>query len=386
MPTTTTPPKFPFARPRAAEPAIEYAILRAREPVSKVELWDGSHAWLVVKHRDICSVLTDERLSKERNRPGFPELSAGGKEAAKNKPTFVDMDPPKHMEQRSMIAPLFTQQHIDSMRPQIQNTVDSLLNEMIEAGGEPPVDVAEKFALPVASYYAAIRANGSATATEASLANQALLDYLAKLVDKKIQTPENDLISKLVLEQLKPGHIEKPDVVQMAFLMLVAGNATMVNMINLGIVTLLQHPGQLKDLKRDPKLSPAFVEELCRYHTASALATKRVAKVDIELGGKIIKAGEGIIAATQSGNRDGDVFPRPDVFDLHRKRGSEQALGYGYGPHQCIAEWLARAELEIVFATIFQKLPNLKLAIPFDKISYSPPTKDVGITTLPVVF
>jgi nitric oxide reductase len=53
-----------------------------------------------VKHKDICSVLTDERLSKQRQRPGFPELNAGGKEAAKNKPTFVDMDPPQHMQQR----------------------------------------------------------------------------------------------------------------------------------------------------------------------------------------------------------------------------------------------------------------------------------------------
>jgi nitric oxide reductase len=94
------PPKFPFSRPDAAEPPVEYGHLRANEPISKVELWDGSHPWLVVKHKDICSVLTDERLSKERQRAGFPELGAGGKEAAKNKPTFVDMDPPQHMQQR----------------------------------------------------------------------------------------------------------------------------------------------------------------------------------------------------------------------------------------------------------------------------------------------
>jgi len=76
---------------------------------------------------------------------------------------------------------------------------------------------------------------------------------------------------------------------------------------------------------------------------------KRVAKVDVEIGGKCIKAGEGIIASNQSANRDEDVFPNPDTFDMNRKRWDEEALGFGYGPHRCIAEWLARAELEVVF-------------------------------------
>ena len=149
--------------------------------------------------------------------------------------------------------------------------------------------------------------------------------------------------------QLKPGNIDKPTAIQIVFLLLVAGNATMVNMINLGILTLLQHPSQLADLKADLSLAPKFVEELCRYHTASANALRRVAKVDIELGGKTIKAGEGIICSNMSANRDEEIFPHPDKFDIHRKRGPEQALGFGYGPHECVAEWLARAELETVF-------------------------------------
>src|ERR1700712_1229823 len=91
-------------------------------------------------------------MMQERTRPGFPELSAGGKLAAKNKPTFVDMDPPAHMQQRSMVESLFTKAHIDGMRPQIQKTVDSLLDEMIKKGGSKPVDLVEKFALPVPSY------------------------------------------------------------------------------------------------------------------------------------------------------------------------------------------------------------------------------------------
>ncbi|KAK1807400.1 hypothetical protein LTR12_018252 [Friedmanniomyces endolithicus] len=157
-------------------------------------------------------------------------------------------------------------------------------------------------------------------------------------------------------------------------------------MIALGVVTLLEHPSQLEDLNRDPSLSKPFVEELCRYHTASALATRRIAKEDITLRGQLIKAGEGFIASNQSSNRDEEVFPDPDKFDLHRKRGSEEALGYGWGEHRCIAEWLARAELEIVFSTLFKKLPNLKLGIPHSEIAYTEPTRDVGITNLPVVW
>jgi fungal nitric oxide reductase len=133
-----------------------------------------------------------------------------------------------------------------------------------------------------------IRTNGSATATEAFSANKVLLDYLAKLVAKRSEKAEDDLISKLVIEQVEPGHLSKDDAVQVAFLLLVAGNATMVNMINLGVVTLLQHPEQLDQLKRDPRLARGFVEELCRFHQGSAMATRRVAKKDVVYGGKVV--------------------------------------------------------------------------------------------------
>jgi len=98
---------------------------------------------------------------------------------------------------------------------------------------------------------------------------------------------EDDLISKLVVEQVEPGNLSKADAVQIAFLLLVAGNATMVNMINLGVVTLLQHPNQLADLKKDPSLVNSFVEELCRFHQGSAMATRRLAKEDVQYGGKV---------------------------------------------------------------------------------------------------
>ena len=120
----------------------------------------------------------------------------------------------------------------------------------------------------------------------------------------------------------------------------------------------MQNPTQLALLKSTPDLAPLFVSELTRYHTGSAMATRRVAKVDIELSGKKIKAGEGIIASNQSASRDEDVFSDPDVFDILRfapKEGGGRgenawdAMGFGWGEHRCVAEPLARAEMEIVF-------------------------------------
>ncbi|KAF5859168.1 hypothetical protein ETB97_003260 [Aspergillus alliaceus] len=183
-----------------------------------------------------------------RQREGFPEMSPGGKAAAKNRPTFVDMDPPDHMRQRSF----FTKEYVKSQLPFIQDTVQRYLDELIAAGNDQmEVDLVKHFALPTPSriiycilgiphedfeYLSscdATRTNGSSTAAAAQAANKQLLDYLKGLVDKKNLNPSKDIISTLVLEQLKPGHLEKLDIVQICFLLLVAGNATVVGMIAL---------------------------------------------------------------------------------------------------------------------------------------------------------
>ncbi|GCB27416.1 cytochrome P450 55A2 [Aspergillus awamori] len=401
-------PSFPFARPNGDKPPAEFHHLLRRCPVSHVELWDGSHPWMVVKHKDVRDVLTDPRLSKVRQREGFPEMSPGGKEAAKNRPTFVDMDPPDHTRQRDMVSGFFTDDYVEQLVPFIQETVQRYLGELIEAHkGKKAVDLVKYFALPIPSKViykllgipeedfeylsscSATRSNGSSTAAAAQHANQELLDYLERLTDQKIIKQGNDIISTLIVEQLNPGHLEKLDVVQIAFLLLVAGNATMVSMICLGVVTLQEHPDQLSRLIEDPSLSKLFVEELCRYHTASSFATRRVATVDLEIRGNV-QTPVPLIQLTRrrlmAANRDPDVFPDPDTFNMFRKWGSEEGLGFGYGVHRCIAERLARAELETVFSILFQTIPGLRLAVPKQSVKWTPATKDVGILELPVTW
>lgn len=190
-----------------------------------------------------------------------------------------------------MVEELFDQAHIEAMRPYVQKTVEDLLNSLIAKGCGEPVDLVENFALPVPSYVSvAIRAPRRRQETYGfrsftpSLASRSrtwrtsrrrmpsdptavqqprrrrlrislsscplrvdhrltnlreLLKYIGNLVDQRLAFPRDDLISKLATEQVKPGHIEKSDAVQIAFLLLVAGNATMVNMIALVSIYLL---------------------------------------------------------------------------------------------------------------------------------------------------
>lgn len=393
-------PSFPMERTLPLRPPPEYTKLRKEKPI-KAKIWDGSLVWLVTRHADVNTVLSDPRFSKIRTHPGFPETGPGGKAAAfATKPTFVDMDPPEHTRHRGMVAQDFTVEKVESMRPDIQKIVDQVIDDFLKTQKQP-VDLHEAFSMPVPTLIIykmlgipyedheflhkcnSIRTNGSATSAESSTASNDLMEYLGRLVDKKAKEPTNDIISRLAIEQVGKGHLTRDELVAMSFLLLVAGNATTANMITLGVLTLLQHPDQLAELRAKPELIKDAVEEIFRFLTGSQFATRRIAIEDVEVGGIVIKKGEGVWALNASANEDESVFSDPTRFDIHRKPNPH--LAFGAGIHVCVAEDLARAEVQVAIITLIRRLPNLQLAVSPDQLEYvTKSSRDFGVTSLPI--
>ncbi|KAL8786596.1 MAG: hypothetical protein Q9195_008153 [Heterodermia aff. obscurata] len=398
----TTCPAFPFSRPEGLEPPTENAGLRLNEPVSKVKLFDGTECWVVARHSDVREVLASDKFSADRRTPGFPEIHAGGIKALKKRPIFVNMDAPGHRIQRNMFETFFTPEAVENLRPMIQKTIDALLDSMVQKGCREPVDFIRNHAesIPIQiiyrilgvpeadiaslSHHSEVRMNTSGNAAESS--EQSLAKYMSTLVDKKIEVPGKDLISRLVVDQYKTGNLDKEDFDNLVFLILVAGNAAVTNSIAMGVVTLLQHPSQLEEFKNDPTLAGMAVKECLRYNTASALNSRRAALEDVVIAGQKIQKGDGVICLVQSADRDESFFTKGTEFDIHHDYDTKDNLGFGYGPHRCIAEHLARAEIEIALTTLFQRLPDLKLAVPVDQLKFTPPAQNIGITEMPVVW
>jgi cytochrome P450 len=155
-------------------------------------------------------------------------------------------------------------------------------------------------------------------------------------------------------------------------------------MIATGTLVLLNDPGQLAELRADPALLPGAVEELLRYLTVVHLVVLRVATEDIEIGGQLIRAGEGVIPLNFSANRDEAHYPDPDRFDIHRA--ARDHFAFGHGIHQCVGQSLARAELLVVWETLLRRIPTLEPAIPAEDVQVKLFSQISGVSALPVTW
>jgi cytochrome P450 len=393
---------YPFRRDRThpLNPPAEFDVLRRDQPISQVTLWNGQKVWLVTRYDDAQAVLSDARFSSVPTNPGYPTLSPAIAASRRADASFLRMDRPKHTEHRRMWTPFFAIKRIQEMRPGLQAIVDETLAAMLAE--EPPVDFVETFALTVPSLvicqlldvpksahaffhqHSKTRMAMNGTPENILKAMQALDDFWETLIAERERKPGDDLVSQLIVNEVKPGRLSKRELVSMAQLMLLAGHETTANMIALGTLTLLRHPQQLERLKADKSLTPSTVDELLRYLSIAQHGLGRTAIADVEVGEVLIRAGEGVLVVVAAANRDDSVFAEPDQFDIARQ--PRHHLAFGASIHQCIGHPLARAELQIVFDTLFSRVPSLRVAIPDEEIPYKYESLFFGVHALPVTW
>jgi cytochrome P450 len=404
--TLTEPAAYPSERAPGCpfDPPPDYRRLQAESPITRVRLWDGSTPWLVTKYADQRALLSDQRLSADTRHPDFPHPSESAKvhRSGSDGITFVLMDDPEHARMRRMVTAPFTVRRIEALRSPIQRMVDELIDEMLT--GPKPVDLVQAFALPLPSLvicellgvpYADHRffqdntttmVNSQSTVEEVMGAQANLFAYLHDLVGRKLTEPDDRLLSQLATERLATGELTREDLARMGMLLLMAGHETTTNMIGLGVAALLEHPEQLAELRDtdDPELLAKAVDELLRWLTILHWGRRRLALADIEIGGQVIKAGEGVIIGIDIGNRDPEMFTDPDRLDLHRD--AHRHLAFGFGIHQCLGGPLARVELQVAYSTLYRRIPSLRLATDITEVPFKHESFMYGVRELLVTW
>jgi cytochrome P450 len=401
MTETVEAPAFPMTRGCPFDPPPGLMELRRENPITRVRLWDGSTPWLVTRYEDVRKILLDPRVSADRRRPGYPEVSAAAAARVEHSQTFVSMDNPEHDRYRRLLTRYFAIKRIQGLRPRIQRIVDELIEEMLT--GPRPTDLVEAFALPVPSLVICellgvpytdrdmfhrigkTIVSRASTPEDSVKATKELGEYLGNLAEAKLTDPGDDVFSNLAVEQLRTGRLTRREIADMGQLLLLAGHETTANMIALSTLTLLRNPEQLAEI-RDTGNSAVIttaVEELLRYLSIVQAGMRRVAVEDIEIGGQVIRAGDGIIAPLDVANRDPEAFPDPDRLDIHRSAGHHVAFGYGI--HQCLGQPVARMELQIVLPEVFRRLPNLRIE-PGREVTFKDTSAAYGAEFMPVIW
>ncbi|QHC27171.1 cytochrome P450 [Streptomyces sp. GS7] len=383
------------------EPPAEFGALRAEEPISRISLPDGSWAWLATRYADIRAILGDTRFSSDTTLHGYPLSGMTGGASTQNR-GFIRMDPPEHTRLRRMVTREFMVKRVEALRPEIQRITDELCDALERTEGRT-ADLVETLALPVPSLVISLllgvpyddheifqRLTGtllsrSVADAEREAARVELRDYLDQLVTAKEADPGDDILGRLITEQRQTGEISHDEVAAFAALLLVAGHETTANMIGLSALTLMQDPATAEQLRRDPALIRGAVEELLRFHSIIRNGPRRVATVDVEIGGHLIRAGEGVVAAVPSGNRDESVFADADRLDVRRPN-AQHHVAFGYGIHQCLGQALARVELQVVIATLLRRFPAMRPAVPVEEIPFRTDMAIYGCHSLPVTW
>ncbi|MEV7770825.1 cytochrome P450 [Kitasatospora sp. NPDC086791] len=395
---TTEQPAAPFPFPTSEpwHPAAEFGELRAADGLHRVTLPTGDPAWIATRYEDNRRLLSDPRFSRAAAaRAGAPRA----RRAALETRSLTTMDPPEHTRLRRIGMRAFSSRRIDGLRPRIQRTTDRLLDALAAAGPGadlvatvarplPVTVICELLGVPVADQerfgawsrvYLSVTAH---SAEEIEDAAASLKGYLAQLVRDKRRRPGDDLLSDLA-NAAPEDRLDEDELVTFGVTLLVAGVETVAHSISGGVLALLRHPEQWELLRAKPELLDGAVDELVRYTPAAVSGgTVRVALEDVELGGTLVRAGEAVLPAVISADRDATVFADPDRLDVTRSPNPH--IGFGHGPHRCLGAQLARAELAVAVGSLVARFPELRLAVAVEELEWDLRTMQRGPRALPV--
>ncbi|SHM89105.1 cytochrome P450 family protein [Actinacidiphila paucisporea] len=351
-----------------------YADLRARGPVHRVVVPEGAEAWLVVGYEAGRAALADPRLSKVWGNAA-PSLKAMRVSAGLS---LLSSDPPVHTRLRRTVAREFTTRRVSAMAPRVREIVADLVGTMA-AKPSRRADLVESLAFPLPMTVicellgvpfldrAAFRGWSNdvvaATAEHTRMdAAAALKDYLVGLISAKRDRRGEDLLSALIHTADEDGdQLSAEELLGMAWVLLVAGHETTVNLISNGVLALLTHPEQLAALRADPDgLLDGAVEEILRYDGPVETPTYRFTVEPVEIGGTVIPGdGRLVLIAIADADRDPARFPDPDRFDI--RRDARGHIAFGHGIHYCVGAPLARLEARIALRGLLDAFPNLAL-------------------------
>ncbi|MDR3655629.1 MAG: cytochrome P450 [Mycobacterium sp.] len=364
---------FPLHSPDfyAGNPYPAYRELRASSPVC----WnDVTKFWALLKYDDVRFVSGNPAMFTSTKGITIPDPQLPNPVQDGN---LIFTDPPRHRRLRKLVNSGFTRRRVAVLEPKIREIVRGILDglqpdsvcEFAEqiAAPLPTRMIAELIGAPPDDWQQFRAWSDAATGTadpeielDPFVALGQLYAYFEKLIAARRIEPRDDLLSVLAGAEIDGHRLTDEDLLNFAFLLLVAGNETTRNLIALGTLALIAHPDQCRLLVDDPSLIPGAVEEMLRWNSP-VVHMARTATTDVEIRGQPIAEGDVVVMLYGSANRDEDVFGA-DSEQFKVTRHPNPHIAFGCGEHSCVGAQLARLEAAVMFEELLRRFPKLELA------------------------